>query len=231
MDIQILASGSSGNCYRVSNGVTPILLEAGIPFSRIRKGLEFRVSEVAGVLVSHEHMDHAKAAADMTRAGVDVYASAGTMGALGLAGYRAHQVVARRQFTLGTWIVLPFETEHDAAEPLGFLLSSGGERLLYATDTYYIRYRFQGLTHIMVECNYSADIMAVNMAAGAVPAELKKRLIRSHFSLENVKKMLKSNDLSKVQEIYLVHLSDGNSDAARFKREIQELTGKMVFIA
>jgi len=33
-----------------------------------------------------------------------------------------------------------------------------------------------------------------------------------------------------VREIWLIHLSDNNSDNARFKREIQELTGKMVFI-
>jgi len=63
-----------------------------------------------------------------------------------------------------------------------------------------------------------------------VPPALKKRILKSHFSLENVKEFLKANDLSRVQEIWLLHLSDGNSDAERFKREIQELTGKMVFI-
>ena len=56
-------------------------------------------------------------------------------------------------------------------------------------------------------------------------------VLRSHFSLENVKEFLQANDLSKVQEIWLLHLSDGNSDAERFKREIQELTGKVVYIA
>jgi len=66
--------------------------------------------------------------------------------------------------------------------------------------------------------------------AGLVPPALKKRILKSHFSLENVKEFLKANDLSRVQEIWLLHLSDGNSDAERFKREIQELTGKMVFI-
>ena len=63
-----------------------------------------------------------------------------------------------------------------------------------------------------------------------MPPALKKRILKSHFSLENVKEFLKANDLSRVQEIWLLHLSDGNSDAERFKREIQELTGKMVFI-
>jgi phosphoribosyl 1,2-cyclic phosphodiesterase len=101
---------------------------------------------------------------------------------------------------------------------------------LYATDTYYIRYRFRGLTHIAVECNYSMDILRANIEAGLVEPALKKRILKSHFSLEHVKEFLKANDLSKVQEIWLLHLSDGNSDAGRFKREIQELTGKMVFV-
>src|SRR5690606_11861741 len=114
----------------------------------------------------------------------------------------------------------------------GFLFANqAGEKLLYATDTYYIRYKFSGLTHIMVECNYSMDILRARVEAGLVEPALKHRILKSHFSLEHVKDFLKANDLSNVREIWLLDLSDGNSDAERFKREIQVLTGKMVFIA
>ena len=141
-------------------------------------------------------------------------------------------VKSQHQFAIGTWTILPFDTQHDAAEPLGFLLQNQeGEKLLFATDTYYIKYRFPGLTHIMVECNYAADILQNNVDGGKVPESMRNRLLKSHFSLENVKKFLLANDLSKVREIWLIHLSDGNSDAERFKREIQELTGKVVIIA
>lgn len=232
MDIRPLASSSAGNCYLLSDGSTALLLEAGIPLKKIREGIGFRLSEIAGCLVSHEHADHAKAAADVMKAGVDVYASRGTVESLGLSGHRVHPVRSREQFRLGTWNVLPFEVEHDAAEPLGFLLASeSGEKLLYATDTYYIRYRFLGLTHIAIECNFSIEILNQNIMEGRVPAAMKPRLLRSHFSLEHVKEFLLANDLSRVQEIWLLHLSDTNSDADLFKREIQELTGKQVFIA
>ena len=176
--------------------------------------------------------DHSKAVKDIMRAGIDCYISAGTAEALGISGHRLHIIKAKQQFRIGTWKILPFETQHDAQEPLGFLLANrNGDKLLYATDTFYIRYRFQGLTHIAVECNYSLDILRANVEAGMVEPALKNRILKSHFSLENVKNFLKANDLSKVQEIWLLHMSDGNSDANRFKREIQELTGKMVFIA
>ena len=232
MDIRVLASSSRGNCYLISDGSTPLLLECGQRVSEIRQGLGFGLTDVSACLLSHEHQDHSKAIKDVLRAGVYVYTSPGTIEALGLEHHRLRPVRAKDTFHIGTWTVRAFETQHDAQEPLGFLLHSraSNERLLYATDTYYIRYRFPGLTHIMVECNYAKDILYRNVENGSVPGVLKNRLLTSHFSLENVKEFLKANDLSRVQEIWLLHLSDGNSDAERFKREIQELTGKMVFV-
>lgn len=232
IEVRVLASGSRGNCYWVTDGSTPLLLECGIGWKEIQKGLNFQTSQIAAVLLSHEHGDHAKSVTDAIKAGLDVYASGGTLEALGIVSHRLKAVKAREQLKVGTWTILPFETEHDAVEPLGYLIVNNAEdKLLYATDTYYIRYRFRGLTHIMVECNYSIDILRDNVVNGTVPVELKNRLLRSHFGLHNVKGFLRANDLSKVQEIWLLHLSDGNSDADRFKKEIQELTGKMVFIA
>jgi phosphoribosyl 1,2-cyclic phosphodiesterase len=60
---------------------------------------------------------------------------------------------------------------------------------------------------------------------------MRRRLLRSHFSLENVLDFLKANDMSKVQEIHLLHLSDNNSDEVLFRRRVQEATGKPVYIA
>ena len=232
IEITSLASGSQGNCYRVSDGSSTLLLECGIPYRKIRRQLQFQMSEIAGCLVSHEHQDHCRAVKDVLRAGIDCYMSAGTINALGLESHRLIYIRAKQQFKIDTWTILPFEVEHDAIEPLGFLMANQeGEKLLYATDTAYVRYKFQGLTHIMVECNYAEDILDANIASGAIDPVLKHRLVRSHFSLEGVKDFLRANDLSKVKEIWLLHLSDGNSDAGRFKREIQELTGKEVYIA
>jgi len=232
MDIQVLASGSRGNCYRISDGSTPLLLECGIPYKDVQRGLNFRVSEIAGCLISHEHQDHCKAVRDLTRAGVDCYMSQGTADVLGLSGHRVKIIKALQQFSIGTWAILPFETVHDATEPLGFLLASrNGEKLLFATDTAYIRYKFQGLTYIMIEANYQADILHENVNDGLVVPEVRKRIRQSHFNLNHLKEFFNANDLSRVREIWLLHLSRDNSDELRFKREIQELTGKPVYIA
>jgi phosphoribosyl 1,2-cyclic phosphodiesterase len=145
---------------------------------------------------------------------------------------RTKIIQSKKAFKVGTWDVLPFDTIHDSPEPLGFLLANQtGEKLLYITDTMYCKYRFNGLTHIMIEANFARDILDDNVTKGIIPHEMKRRLIKTHFSLDNVKEFLKANDLSRVQQIYLIHLSDNNSDEARFKREIQSLTGKPVYIA
>ncbi|MBU5356103.1 MBL fold metallo-hydrolase [Paenibacillus barcinonensis] len=232
IEITSLGSSSAGNAYRITDGKTPLLLDAGLRYKEIQRGLAFQVSTLAGCLVTHEHGDHSAAVKDLIKAGVNIYTSAGTADALRLDSHRVHRVSALEPFTIGTWSILPFDVQHDAAEPLGFLLANtAGDKLLFATDTYYIKHRFTGLTHIMVECNYSINILNQNIAAGRVPAVMKHRLLRSHFSLENVKDFIRANDMRRVQEIHLLHLSDNNSDEALFKREIMALTGKQVYVA
>lgn len=232
MEIDVFASGSSGNCYRIRDGTTSLLLECGIPIKRIQEDLDYHLTDIDACLISHEHGDHSAAARDILKAGIDIYTSTGTAHALGLSGHHMKLIQKKDQVQIGTFTVLAFDTEHDAAEPLGFMIADqSGEKLFFATDTYYVKYRFRGLTYIMVECNYAADILSENIKLGRVPGVLKNRLLKSHFSLEHTKDFLEANDLSKVKGIWLIHLSNNNSDAARFKREIMELTGKPVYIA
>jgi phosphoribosyl 1,2-cyclic phosphodiesterase len=232
IELTVFASSSSGNCYLVEGeGCRPLLLDCGLPFKRIKKALwarDLQVSDLSACLITHEHGDHAKAVDDLLKNGIDVCASAGTITALGLSGHRLHAVKGKNLFLGDKWKILPFDTVHDSAEPLGYLISGNNEKLLYATDTAYIPYRFEGLNIVMVECNYAFDILQAN--EDLHPA-VKKRVIGNHFGIDQVKKFLAANDLTAIREIHLIHLSDGNSDAERFKREIQELTGKPVYIA
>lgn len=232
MNIKVIASGSSGNAYKVSDGKTALLLDAGIPLKALQRALNFRTRDLSGVLITHSHGDHSKAAKDLAKAGINIYTSKGTIDACKLTGHRIKPVVALQELTIGTFKVLPFDVQHDAPEPLGFLLHSTatGEKLLYFTDTYYLKYKFQGLTHIMGECNYSMEQVEKSIAAGYIPQELVPRLIKSHMSLEHFLDLLKANDLSQVQQIYLLHMSSNNSNAERFKRAVQELTGTEVYV-
>lgn len=228
MEILIIASSSRGNAYRISDGQTSLLLECGVPVKKIQEALQFKLHKIEGCLITHEHMDHAKAAKDLIKKGVDIYGSVGTLKALNLLQHhRSGRLYDRVAQAIGTFQVLPFDVQHDAAEPLGFLIESTvtGERLLFFTDTYYLKYTFDRLSIIMGECNYSTEIINENVNNGSIPEAHKNRVIRSHMSIETLLEFIKANDTSQLKKIYLLHMSDGNSNEDEFKRRVQEITG------
>lgn len=231
VEVRVLASSSAGNAYWISDGHTPVLIECGIRFRDLQQRLDYQVSTLAACLLSHEHVDHARAARDVLRAGVDLYATRGTIDALGFEGHRLRPIRSGQQVRIGTWTVLPFDTVHDAAEPVGFLLASKTGKVLYLTDSAYCRYRFRGLTHLLVEANWSRDILQRNVESGVLDPALARRIMRNHMSMERLLEMLAANDLSQVREIWLLHLSDGNSDEAAFKAAVERATGKPVYVA
>lgn len=215
----------------MSDGATTLLLDAGIPIKAIQIGCNFKVGDISGALITHAHQDHCKGVKDLAKLGTDIYASQGTLDACGYSGHRFHSVRQLEEFTIDTFKILPFDVQHDAPEPLGFLLTSTAtkEKLLYFTDTYYLKYKFQNLNYIMAECNYSEEAMRYSIENGYVSLELAPRLIRSHMSLEHLVDMLKSNDLSEVKQIYLLHLSNHNSNEVAFIKEVQKITGVEVY--
>jgi len=232
MKLKVLGSGSSGNCYLLQNKNETLILECGLPYKTILKGLDFNLRDVVGCLVTHCHKDHSKSIKELISNGIDVYSSSGTLKAIDAGDYRVQVIKSENQVSIGDFTVLPFETEHDAVEPLGFLIQhSNMGKLLFITDSYYCQYNFTGLNHIMIECNYSRNILQENIEKGLVHPVLANRLLKSHFSLENVKEFLKATDLSNVKDITLLHLSDSNSNAAQFQEEIERLTGKPTYIA
>ena len=83
----------------------------------------------------------------------------------------------------------------------------------------------------MVEANYSLDLLKENVLSGEVDRAVKSRVLKSHMGLETLIDLLKANDLSAVVEIWLLHLSDSNSDAEMFKKRVMEATGKVVKVA
>lgn len=232
IEIQTLATGSAGNCYYVTDGVTPILIECGISFKQIQRKLNFQTTDIAACLITHEHMDHCKGIDGVLKAGIRCYMSNGTKVSINRDNHhRIKTIENKKQFTVGTWTILPFDVQHDVTEPFGFLLANeAGDKLLFATDTYYIKYKFQGLTHLMIECNYCQSVLDFNEQTGRIHTSMRKRVMKSHFSLENVLEFLKANDLSKLQEIWLLHLSDTNSNEELIRNEVAKVTGKLIHI-
>jgi len=162
--------------------------------------------------------------------------SKGTAEYLGVSDHHRTYLLFPGVFVAGAikkWNMLPFLLQHDAVQPVGFLIKekditkpwSEEETLLFIPDTAYVENKFQGVTLVAVECNNIAEILSRNILEGHIPAVVGRRVRRNHMSLENLIQMLKANDLSRCRAIYLMHLSDGNSDEKRMRQQIQEATG------
>lgn len=229
LDITTIASGSDGNCYCLDDGETPIMIEAGIPLKKIRRALPVVLSEIQGILLSHEHRDHS-GFIHQIRA-TDIYATAGTFESLDVPAHHKKVVRQFEQFRIGTWSIKPFPTIHDANDPCGFLLASGSHKIIFVTDTMSIDVIVPGLTHIMLECNYSRALLDKSVKQGIVSEYQKERIVNNHHSLESVIDFLTASDLSKVEEIHLLHLSRDNSDDGYFKTTVQGLFGIPVYVA
>lgn len=222
------ASGSAGNAYSIIDGNARILVDPGIPFRQLQKATGFNLSRYDFALVSHEHKDHCHAVKDLMRIGIPVAMSQGTMAAFNPNGSLYTIIKSECMWELAGWQVLPFQTEHDAAEPLGFLIESpGGSKIIYATDTKYIRYKFSGITHFMIECNYSEELLLKN---NGLDESTKMRIRQSHFEFENVQEFFRVQDLARAKAIHLIHLSEKNSDEKLFTEVVQGLTGVPVFV-
>ena len=227
LDLKTLGSSSKGNCYIIRAKGEALILEAGLTYRKIVKALDYNLTDVAGCLISHEHKDHSKAVPDLCKNGIEVYCSPGTQEGMKFKDPNINLIHPEKQIKIGSFIVLPFLAEHNAIEPLGFLIyHTEFGKLLFITDSYYCRYRFKGLNYIMLEVNYCKELLQKNFNKGFIPKILKQRILTSHFSLHNAKLFLSKLDLATVKEIMLIHLSDGNSDAKRFISEIKSLTGK-----
>lgn len=232
MDLKILGSSSKENCYILENDHEALIIEAGVKFDAIKQALNFNIRKVVGCLVTHEHLDHSVSMQEVLNAGIQLYTSAGTAKARDIAHHRLQLVKSKEVVNAGGFQIMFFDTKHDAAEPLGFVIKHAETgNVVFLTDTYYSGYKFKNIHNIIVEANYGEAILKSKYDEGTLQAFRRDRIFKSHMSVETCLELLKANDLSKVNNIVLIHLSDSNSNADQFKEMVRGTTGKTVHIA
>lgn len=211
MKLICLGSGSSGNCYVLDAGHEALVIEAGIPFREVRKALKFNVLKIAGVVVSHSHGDHAKYAKEYEAAGIPVYKP-----------YECGTVLGLQEY--GGFSISPFDLVHDVP-CYGFQIDHPDMgRLVYASDTEYVRYRFQDVSHMLIEANYAADMIpddAVNY----------RHVLQGHMELNTTIDFIRANKTPELRNVILCHLSESNADPERFMDEVLDVADCTVWQA
>lgn len=224
MKLTVIGSGSAGNCYVLEARDSALILECGLPPERVFKATSVMPSKVAGCLVSHEHGDHAGFAKRYAALGMTIFASMGTLSALGMTrdGSRARSIANMGLMHIGEFQVSAFELKHDAAEPFGFVIAHPEcGKILFVTDTRFVPFNFRRmmLDHIMVEANYSDSILDDNVLAEKITLDRADRVRQTHMSLRSACELVEANDNPNLKTVILLHLSSGNADPERFARE------------
>lgn len=232
MKLHILGSNSLGNCYILEAVSEALIIEAGVRMANVKKALKWQMRKVVGAVITHEHNDHSGYVTEMVASGVLVLALEDVFKSHKLAGKPfTKSIVPNKGYKVGNFKIFSVLVKHDVP-CLGYIISHPEMgKLLFLTDTITLDVCVSGLNHIMIEANYADDIVEQNIASGSMPEAMRPRLLNSHMEIEQTKAILAENDLSQVDNIVLIHLSDGNSDEERFVREVRQLTGKPVYAA
>lgn len=193
MKLKVLGSGSSGNCCILESDTEALIIEAGVPFKEVKVALGFNVWKIVGVVAGHSHKDHSGF--------IDQYKGICPI-------YKPYEVITPYE-RFGNFFIKAFSLVHDV-ECYGFYIEHPDiGSLIYASDTEYIKYRFKNLNHILVEANYSDDLIdneAVN----------REHVLRGHMSLQTALDFISTNDNPALRNVVLLHLSASNSDADLF---------------
>lgn len=216
MELDIIGSSSRGNCYILQNEDEALIIEMGCKFQEVLKVTNYRRSKIVGAIITHNHSDHARNVKELQDWNIPCFAPADVSGSHLLAGNG-------RRTSFGGFKIHAFSVKHNV-ECYGYLISHKDiGKLLFITDAKEIPYSFSNLNHIMCEANYDYYLYE------KYPE--RRHGNTNHMEIEDAITGIGNQDLSKVKDIILLHLSDGLSNAEDFKRRMEEATGIPTTIA
>jgi len=234
MHLHTLGSSSKGNCYLLTdkNNHT-LILDLGIGLRDIKRAIDYDLSRVVGAVVTHRHGDHAKYLEEAARAGITIHTHQDVI------DHHSEDIrgmvveINLHQWTLigGDFEVLPLQAIHDVPCQAFVVRHPEMGKLLFITDSVTLPYQLKGLDHILIEANYSDELLAQAIEEGITHPAMRPRLLQSHMELSTTIQALKAQDLSRVQEIVLLHLSSGHADPDQFQDAVQRATAIPTHIA
>lgn len=216
MRIVSLGSGSSGNGFLVDTGKVAVLIDCGVAIRACQSAIRDCgvAGRLAGIVVSHEHIDHVRAMPSITRKhDIPLITTHGTHRALRTT-VRLNRRASGERFSDSALEITFIGVSHDAAEPCGFVAEHSGTRVAVFTDLGYV-------SHEVVDALASADVIVLEanydrqlLLNGPYPWRLKHRIQgpAGHLGNDDCATALTASVSSRTRAIWLAHLSDTNND-------------------
>lgn len=209
MKLKCIATGSTGNCYTLtSESGETLILDCGISIKEIKKGLNWNVKDVVGVLCTHKHLDHSKSVKDFKSMGIPMFAP--------------YVGDSCKSMNMGEFTVKPFDlttidrnwthtnVDGTSCPIFGFLITHKEMgRMLYITDCEVVKWKFKGINHILLGVNYDKDL--IDRDTGKA-----NHVFRGHLSIDTACDFVKANHSDILQNVIMCHLSSENADKDSF---------------
>jgi len=230
----VLASGSGGNaCYVETNGAR-ILIDAGLSCREMERRLTavgVSATRLDGIVLTHEHQDHIRGAGPMARRyNLPLYINSGTLenGQKTLGKLPQLRLMETGgSININDLVIETFTKCHDAADPVGIVLSSNGTRIGFATDlgrsTRLAEERLKGCQALILEFNHDPDMLD----EGPYPLHLKRRIKGpdGHLSNQQGGELLAAVSHADLRLVVLAHLSKINNDPEKARKEATRVLG------
>lgn len=220
MLLKCVASSSLGNGYILESDNEILLLEAGCDLNSVQKMIDFNISKVVGMIISHEHGDHCKYIKQYMSRGIKCYS--GDKQQENIKTIYGEQITAIPELSMtqiGGFKIIPFPVQHSVPN-FGYIINHKEMgTLLFATDMEYISYDLKPfkLNHMMLESNYSLDLIRSDIAN-------YKHKLEGHCSIQATLKTVRQNVSVDLKNVILCHLGSF-SDPELFKRKLNEIPG------
>ena len=206
MYFHIIASGSKGNATVVANNNSRILIDMGISLCRLEEGLaeiNLKLEDIDAAFFTHNHTDHIGGIKFLSPK--KMYALEGT-----LPTTLSNVIELNEPVDIKDIEVTAFKTSHDATNPCGYYFKSGGETLVYMTDTGVFLDEnlplIKNPDYLIIESNHDISMLLKTNR----PFELKDRIMSDHGHLCNEDSAIAAISIigDNTKEIVLAHISE-----------------------
>jgi phosphoribosyl 1,2-cyclic phosphodiesterase len=228
-----LGSGSAGNCMVIEQAHTRLLLDCGFSANEIAKrlqALDLKPEQISGILVTHEHDDHAKGAFKFAaKFNVPVWLSHGSLKMceryMPGAPIQINIIDSHTLFSIEDIEINPYPVPHDAREPTQFTFSDGNYKLGVLTDagssTAHIEHVLSGCDALVLECNHDLGMLENGPYAWTLKKRVGSRL--GHLDNQSAAALLAKLDNGKLKHILAAHLSAKNNTADLAKKALSQV--------
>lgn len=221
--LKVLGSGSSGNSYILQTKKENLILELGCKWNEVLGMLNYKIDNVCGCLVTHEHQDHAKYIPNALKYQLPVYSCQDVADK-----YKGVKVLhPRKRYKIGGFIVTPLPVEHNVENYAYIIEHEEIGKLVFATDLTHFPYKVKGVNHFMIEANNSENLIIDHLCDNE---EIRSHS-EFHMELNNTLDAIRNNVSEALNSLILVHLSAGQSDERMFKQRVFEEFGVMPYVA